>query len=351
MSTFGTDFVFDQEIFNSRVYRMAIRSNMMHALLLDTQEDTASIRHAHIDSSRAADLPLNRDRSAMNRTATAPPRLNHRPFHPEITVTHELHRFSRSFDSSMDLEQSTPTTGITATSSSQSQEGGAQDQGRTFYVQSSPKMSTASETDFIPPHLQVLLEPSSRDADSDLWSLNTTGSQSYIERPFTATASHRRTVSTLPAIPQGRVTQASAKTQKVLILGVKGSGKSTLIKSLNVAHGQYDEAWRLMHNESIYGDFLASLEQLISEVINFQHEQVDPHEDLRHLTEKTEALLAQVGILRRDLCNDMTVSAVRDFCTDDHVQSVLDRLQSRLDTPQISWMSDRDSVRLGHANQ
>lgn len=43
-------FDFDSEIFTSKVYRMATRSNMIRALLVDTQRDTDTIHASETES-------------------------------------------------------------------------------------------------------------------------------------------------------------------------------------------------------------------------------------------------------------------------------------------------------------
>ncbi|ROV98320.1 hypothetical protein VMCG_07188 [Cytospora schulzeri] len=307
-ATVNTTFSFDHEIFTSKVYRMATRSSMMQALILEEHRHT-STENVTTESLGSTTRPTSVCDSVIDGALRAPPRLREQGFLPsysDITVTQEVHRFSSAIgtQTAQGPGHGVIETEVTSASYAQRNETSTQDQ--LVPAGPAPAIIMGSEPENSAPHLQSLLEPSRKSIDSDVWSLNTTGSQTYAERPRpvpTRTQSHIGPA--LPTIPQGRQADSIVSKHKVLVLGSEESGKSTLIKSLNILHSEYDENW-LNENVQIRG----------------------PEADRDWaLARKTRALQAQLDLLRRELCNDFTISVVLVFWDDINLQHKLNQLR------------------------
>lgn len=339
LATINTIFSFDHEIFTSRVYRMAMRSNMTQTLLLQGHQHTDTVGHGNTVSLGSTTRPMSLSDSMADRASRAPPRLHEGGFLPSgsgIRVNREMEqRFSSVIGSQ--TAQGRHAIDNAVTSASLDQGNGTSTQQPLFPAEPGPTGIMGPEPEKPPPHLQFLFEPSRKSTDPDLGSLNTTGRQTYFFKK-----AHLRVGSTLPAIPQGRQTDDIVSKYKISVLGPAGSGKSTLIKSLDILHAKYDDHWRLLHTDHIYQDYLKVLELLLVAMDDMEDEQIDQDSAM-----KIWQLRTQLDNLQRKSHDESTVLDVKNFCRSTYVRKKLFQLRLK----PFGDIGSCDSFRLDHSNQ
>lgn len=361
LGAINTTFSFDPEIFGSRVYRMATRPNMLRVLMTDdtqsnlqdpfkAQEATPTTKGTVQPTSLATRRELGGLGDA--RQVTAPPRLGERRMLPQserldIRVAHEVHRRSELGP----LSQSPGQAQLSNTAFSTQPGSNAiiskvvtntriyQPTGTVWDTQTRPSPTNATFGDSY--HV-------SKDTDSDLWSLHTTENQLPYELPEPLRGAQR-----LPSVARpSKVTFGKRKQgvqfHKVLLLGIQGSGKTTLINSMDSAYGAlgYEERWRLLHIDNIIEGILTSLDQLASAIGWMQPTSQPRVGEYMSTCEKASVLQDRLQILRRGLCSEQAITAIESFWDDDMVKELYHKeLSSTYKT------NCRDRFRLDHIEQ
>lgn len=155
LATVNTNFSFDHEICTTKVYRMALRSNMTQNILSEKQQKTDTVEHADIVSSRRTIRPVHHNGSVADGPLASPPRLHERGVHALYSgITQEVSRLSSSTDTQMEPDRAI--TGIAAASTSHNHEDGTSSQSPLLTVESGLTGSMGTTSVEASPHRQVL---------------------------------------------------------------------------------------------------------------------------------------------------------------------------------------------------
>lgn len=260
LGTVNTTFTFDPEVFNSRVYQTATRSNMIQALLPNRRKvpyDASSLAPASQYSTSITRNPISQSDKTI--TVDRLPKST-----GVIVVTREFRIwFSEKTSAPQSSRPSTYDHSSTLETTNDSVSG----------VQSPAKYPLPSIThDYFTIHTRETLRPvptgsvikyrPPKNTDRPLKWSSIAPEKSTTPKKKGDLSAYRQLVS-LQRSRRGQVTHHRESEDspidrpqdsriKVLVLGISDSGKTTLQKSMKIAFEDEDEQWRLSYKSDVY---------------------------------------------------------------------------------------------------